>query len=123
MRLKKYKTVKILLLKIFIAQQKNKLRLTIKLRVVDLTSLFFLWSMGYIVGFTRVDLNYYTVFLKKQFKQFSIKFFGNKLSAKAISFTNYASTIKTRIVFSPKGLKANSLSSHNVGGLLLCDIF
>jgi len=123
MRLKKYKTVKILLLKIFIAQQKNKLKLTIKLRVVDLTSLFFLWNMGYIVGFTRVGLNYYTVFLKKQFKQFSIKFFGNKVKATALSFNNYASTIKTRIIFSTKGLKANSLFSHNVGGFLLCDIF
>jgi len=103
--------------------KKNKLKLTIKLRVVDLTSLFFLWNMGYIVGFTRVGLNYYTVFLKKQFKQFSIKFFGNKVKATALSFNNYASTIKTRIIFSTKGLKANSLFSHNVGGFLLCDIF
>jgi len=123
MRLKKYKTVKILLLKIFIAQQKNNLRLTLKLRVIDLVSLFFLWNLGYIVGFTRVSLNYYTIFLKKQFKQFSIRFFDNKISSKVISFNNPASTIKTRILFSTKGLKSNNLCSYNVGGFLLCDIF
>ena len=123
MPLKKYRTVKALLLKIFIAQQKNKLALTIKLKLTDLMLLFFLWNMGYIIGFTSVNLNQYTIFFKKQFKQFSIRFFENKLSAKALSFYNHAATIKTQIVFSSKGLKTNKLYSHNLGGFLLCDIF
>lgn len=123
MRLKKYKAFKILLLKIFISQQKNNLQLTIKLKSGDLMLLFFLWSLGYIIGFTRVNFNFYTIFFKKQFKQFSVRFFETKVCSKTLFFYNHTSTIKTQVILSSKGLKTNSLYAQNIGGFLLCDIF
>jgi hypothetical protein len=123
MRLKKNKAAKVLLLKIFIAQQKNKLRLKLKLKPSNLRLLFLLWNLGYIIGFTRVALNYYTIFLKKQFKQFSIRFLENNLTSKMLSFYNYGSSIETQILISFRGLKASSLDYYTATGFLLCALF
>jgi hypothetical protein len=123
MRLKKFKASKSLLLKIFLLQQKNKLNLNIRLKQLDLPLLFFLWQSGYIVGFTCLKANYYTVFLKSQFKQFSIKFFESALSYKLLCKLNRAPITKTPLVLSDKGLLPAFSSNKNIGGFLLCDIF
>ena len=123
MLLKKFKTSKALLLKIFILQQKNKLNFNIKLKQSDLIILSFLWKNGYILGFTCLKLNIYTIFLKKQFKQFSIKFFESKLTYKELTRINQVSILKTPITLSSKGLNSNSFYNKNIGGFLLCNIF
>lgn len=123
MKLKKFKTSKIILLKIFVLQQKNRLSFNLELKQADLTLLSFLWKNGYILGFTCLSASIYTIFLKKQFKQFSIKFFESNLSNKTLRKRNQAPIIKTPIVLSHKGLLLNPLSNTNIGGFLLCYIF
>lgn len=121
MKLKKFKASKLLLLKIFILQQKNRLSFNIKLKRTDLALLSFLWKNGYILGFTCLKATMYTIFLKKQFKQFSVTFFESKLNSKSLK--KQASMLKTPVVLSNKGLFLNSLYNQNIGGFLLCHIF
>jgi hypothetical protein len=123
MKLKKLKTSKLLLLKIFILQQKNRLSFNIRLKRTDLALLSFLWKNGYILGFTCLKATMYTIFLKKQFKQFSVNFFESKLNSKSLHKQNQTSMLKTPIVLSSRGLIFNSLYNKNIGGFLLCYIF
>lgn len=123
MKLKKFKTSKILLLKIFVLQQKNRLSFNLKLKQADLALLSFLWKNGYILGFTCLRINIYMIFLKKQFKQFSINFFESTLSNKLLRRRNQTPIVKTPIVISNKGVFLNSLFNKNIGGFLLCYIF
>ena len=122
MKLKKFKTSKILLLKIFVLQQKNRLSFNLKLKQADLALLSFLWKNGYILGFTCLRTNIYMIFLKKQFKQFSINFFESTLSNKLLRRRNQAPIVKTPIVISNKGVFLNSLFNKNIGCFLLCYI-
>lgn len=122
MRLKKYKQTKVLLLKIFIAQQKNKFDLKLKLRKIDLTFLCFLWKSGYILGFTCLIANMYNIFLKKHFKQYSIKFVTQCLNFKTVCLYKSFSIIKTPIIVSSKGLLSFGNYKKNIGGFLLCDL-
>jgi len=121
--LKKIKHSKALLLKIFILQQKNKLRFDVRLKQLDLVFLSFLWENGFILGFCFKKLNVYTIFFKKQFKQFSIQFFEEKLKSKYFKIYNQASITSTPVVFSNNAFNQKNLLNKNVGGFLLCDIF
>ena len=55
---------KSLLSKIVIAQNKNKVRLTIKVYKKNLGLLDFLWKQGYIYGYTKVSVSCYCILLK-----------------------------------------------------------
>ena len=90
----------------------------------DLALLCFLWKNSYILGFTQLVSNTYTIFLKKHFKQFSVNFIERKLSYKKLSLYNTCvSFTKTPIILSSNGLLSPTLITKRIGGLLLCDIF
>jgi hypothetical protein len=66
---------------------------------------------------------YIQFFFKKQFKQFSIQFFEEKLKSKYFKIYNKASITSTPVVFSNNAFNQKNLLNKNVGGFLLCDIF
>ncbi len=121
-KIKKFKTSKAILLKIFVLQQKNRLSFNIRLDFNNVVLLTFLWKHGYILGFTCLKSNIYTIFLKKQYKQFSVNFFEKKLQAQDLKSVNKSSSVETPIIYYTKGLKLNPLNHHNFGGFLLCSI-
>lgn len=123
MRLKKYKFIKFILLKIFVLQQKNKLNFNIKLKTQELATLIFLWKNGYILGFTSLNSHFYSIFLKKQFKQFSIQFFEFSVKSYSSKLSRQSTIISTSLLFSHKGLEVSNIFSKNIGGFLLCSIF
>jgi len=123
MKLKKYNIIKIILLKIFISQQKNKLSFNIQLRLLDLTVLFFLWKTGHILGFYKKKSNLYKIFLKKHFQQFSMQFLGCKLSYKKFCLYKHRRLVSTSVILSSHGIISNNMLNKNIGGLLLCNIF
>ena len=123
MKLKKLKSTKILLLKLFVLQQKNKLNFNIALKQGELLLLIFLWKSGYILGFSCWYQNVYTIFLKKQFKQFSANFFECNLNSQTL-YSHYGNhLVSTPVILSPNGLQFNKLFNKNIGGFLLCNLF
>ena len=123
MKLKKIKKYKFILLKIFVLQQKNKLKFNILLKQSELMLLVFLWKTGYILGFTFLSSGFYTLFLKKQFKQFSINFLEHKLNSKNLYIYNKYAIVGTNIIICDKGLQSSNYFGNNIGGFLLCNIF
>ena len=85
--------------------------------------LVFLWKAGYILGFTSLSSGFYTLFLKKQFKQFSINFLENKLNSKKLNLYNRYAIVGTNIIISNKGLQSSNYFGKDIGGFLLCNIF
>jgi len=123
MRLKKLKSNKILLLKLFVLQQRNKVSFNVTLQQYDLSLLISLWKSGYILGFTCIHKNIYTIFFKKQFKHFSIEYFERNLNSKALCSYYKAQIVNSPIILSKKGIQSGNLSYQSIGGFLLCNIF
>jgi len=119
----KLKNNKILLLKLFVLQQKNKLFFNITLQQHELLLLISLWKSGYILGFTCRYKNVYTIFFKKQFKQFSIEFFEYKLNFQAICSYHKTNIVNSSVILSSKGINLSNLLFQSIGGFLLCNIF
>lgn len=123
-KIKKFKLIKSLLLKIFILQKKNRLSFNILLNKSSLSIIIFLWKAGFILGFTLLTEKTHTIFLKRQFKEFYIKFFELKTNYKWLcKFKQETPTISTNLIFSSKGLLLSLLPKNPIGGFFLCNIY
>lgn len=122
MKLKRLKHIKVLLLNIFIAQQKNRSDLKIKLKKLDTLLLSFLWKNGYILGYSCLEWNWYHIFLKKHFKSYRLKFIGKKVNYKDIKSYQNSVIQKNYIIASNLGFINYNCKFMKNGGLLLFNI-
>lgn len=114
---------KILLLKIFLLQRKNYLNFNLLLKTNDLSLLVFLWQFGYILGFSCIKYNFYTIFLNKSLKQFSINFVEKKLNRRVLYSGCKWLTMGVPLMLTVNGFDIRQQFTSNLGGFLLCIIF